>query len=326
MLKLYCALLPIFLVSSALAAPKEKDDFDAKVKKSTETAIASLKKLQQEDGGWEGDPAFVAFRGGVTALAILALLENSVAVEDIAVVKGLKVIRELDTKQTYVISLQTMVLCKANQKRDREQIQKNVDWLMSARVLKSEALTGWTYNSGPTGRADNSCTAYAVMALRAAKQAGAKVDEKLWKDLRDLYLRTQHNDGGWGYMPENASPTTQTMTMAGMNSLLTADELLGDTTDASKKSVQQGFGRLLKDFEVMRQTFTGYNLFGIARLGKLRGGETIFAAGDKKIDWYREGVQGLLKVQRADGSFSFQGCERPPLATSFALIFFAAGK
>src|SRR5947207_3371459 len=79
-------------------------------------------------------------------------------------------------------------------KKHKEQIQKNADWLLETAIgLKGGKLEGWSYPGNQI--ADGSNTHYAVMGLHAATQAGAKVDAKLWEQIRDMYFRTQRNDG-----------------------------------------------------------------------------------------------------------------------------------
>src|SRR5438132_12374918 len=110
---IYSTLLPLAI------APPEADEFDAKVKKATETAVAALKKLQKEDGRWEKTAnAPATGNGGWTALAVLALLESGAKTDDPAVAKGLKVLRGLKPSFTYTVGLQTAALCKVNDKQD----------------------------------------------------------------------------------------------------------------------------------------------------------------------------------------------------------------
>src|SRR5207244_4103739 len=117
---------------------------------------------------------------------------------------------------TYVVGLQTMVYAQAAQPQDRERIQKNVDWLLSARTTQ-----GWTYvklGGNQAGVADNSNTQYALLGLHEALLAGAVVDAKALKEIRDFYVNTQIT-GGWGYRA-NDPRTSMTMTTAGVCGLL----------------------------------------------------------------------------------------------------------
>ena len=81
-------------------------------------------------------------------------------------------------------------------KKYKEQIQTNVDWLLEQAIKTGGKLEGWSYPVNIF--ADGSNTHFAVTGLHAAAQAGAKVDEKVGKQIEDLYIRDQ-NENGWPY-------------------------------------------------------------------------------------------------------------------------------
>src|SRR5207248_2031370 len=90
-------------------------------------------KSQQRDGSWDHRfPGLLAQPGGVSALALLALLEAGVDPNDDAVRQGLAYLRgpDLQPKSTYTVALQTMVFCRAFPKDDQLLIKRNVDWLL----------------------------------------------------------------------------------------------------------------------------------------------------------------------------------------------------
>ena len=117
--------------------------------------------------------------GGCSQLATLALLEAGVPAKDPAVAKAVEYLVKLEPKKTYVVSLQTQVLARADPKKHAKQIQKNADWLIEKAVRKDGKLEGWSYPGHDL--TDNSNTHFAVVALHAAAQAGAKVDAKIWE-------------------------------------------------------------------------------------------------------------------------------------------------
>src|SRR5262249_45093884 len=138
------------------------------------------------------------FPGGETALAMLALLNSGVPPSDPIIKRGLAYLRNLKPQHTYVVGIQTMVLAAARSPGDREQIQKNVEWLWTNRVKGgNDDLLGWDYRAGGNSP-DNSITQYALLGLHDAHQfGGAKIEREKWVKIRDLYLRTQNPDGGW---------------------------------------------------------------------------------------------------------------------------------
>src|SRR5262249_47817527 len=165
-------------------------------------AIAWIVRQQEQNGSWSKDEPANNLQGGRTALAVLALLENGLTGKDATVKKGLESLRRIRPQGNYVVSLQTQVLCRANQKKDENIIKTNVKWLASTVLRDGQGkLTGWSYGFGQRGaEGDNSNTRYAVSGLYAAHKAAFKVERmELWEDVREYFLRTQLVNGGWGY-------------------------------------------------------------------------------------------------------------------------------
>lgn len=324
------SLLALLVTSPALAAPapEEADELAPKIRKSTESAVAALKKLQKEDGSWERYQSDRQGKGGASALAVLALLEIGVKADDETLAKGLKYLRTLKADGTYVVGLQTAGLCRANDKKDKELIEKNVERLAKGVSRRGERIIGWRYTlrTFGLGDSDNSCTQYALIGLHAASKAGVKADEKLWKGLREYYLWGQDKKGGWGY--QVGGPVTPSMALAGLYGLMVCDEELGGPTDETTKARQRACARAFEDFRFNAPLHQGYIIYTLARVGRLHGEKTIPFGDKKQFEWYREGVTFLLKQQKDDGTFTFRGTYEndPALATSFALLFLAAGK
>jgi len=127
-------------------AQGKKEPLVGRVKNSIDLGIRFLRSKQLANGSWEVNLATPGIQGGWSSLALLALLNSGVPVNDPAVKRGLDYLRSLEPSMTYVRALQTMVLVEAGQEEDRERIVKNVDWLIKARVIRGGSLLGWTYN------------------------------------------------------------------------------------------------------------------------------------------------------------------------------------
>jgi hypothetical protein len=244
------------------------------------------------------------------------------------VAKGLDYLREIELTQTYVVSLQTAVFCRSKRMKDRELIQRNVDWLLAARCRVSGGpLLGWTYTRSNSRTADNSNTQFAVLALDAGQDAGAKVHKKDWQEIRDYYLRTQQADGGWAYNPSVRSGSTFTMTSAGVCGLLIARKQLKQADENLDKAMARGLEFLGEHFTVEPQRSQYYHLYGLARAGRLAEKKNVLnLAAEKSYDWYRLGAQWLLDKQAEDGSWKIEADFNPEIATSFALLFLAKDK
>ena len=337
----------------AKAANPEGELVD-QVKKSIEKGVKYLKDTAVKKGGnWEDGIILPAagLEGGPTALAVLALLNSGEKVDSPAVKGGLDYLRKLNPVKTYVVALQTMAMSEAllasRDKKDLPRIAKNVEWLEKNAIRRNGKLDGWSYPGNDV--ADNSNTQYALLGLYAAKVAGVKIDDQLWKEVQDYYTRTQKLDpanakaGFWMY--DNRSfplAPSFTMSVGGACGLLIAnmgldksEQGLNDATGvAAKCGVYSDNTELAKamyyigahfNFEQGKSYF--YNYYGIERLGRLSGQRFI-----GKMDWYREGCVKLAKLQQPNGSFEYLAGGAsfdkgyPVVTTSFALLYLTKGR
>lgn len=311
------------VLAACAPAPKEADEaFQKEVAAARDKAVKYLVKQQNPQGNWEGVVlTFLAdMDGGATALCVLAMLEAGVPANDPALKKALEYLEKLPPKRTYVVSLQTQVLAKADPVKYATQIQANAGWLAGT-VIRDPGgqLAGWSYPGNTVG--DNSNTHFAVFALHAAANAGAKIDPKLWADVRDYYLRTRRA-GGWTYHNSNFGDTvaSRSMTSAALVGLAVADKH-DKPTDAGKDAFEKGMAAFLA-FPDVNPKSTGYQWLVNAELGRSLGSST-FKAGEKEVAWYREGAGKLVKEQQPDGSWSFgKGIDGATvLTTAFGLYF-----
>jgi hypothetical protein len=302
----------------------------APVRKAVQAGINYLRTLQRADGSWEVDEFAKTRPGGWTCLTMLALLEARVPPNDPAIQKGLAYVRQLDPDFVYVRALQTMVFAKAG--GNKNLIQRNVDWLIKARVTDNTGLLGWTYKAQPQVP-DNSNTSFAVAGLHAGRGAGAKIPTSIWKEIRSFYQRTQQKDGGWVYATHHNHFTYLTMDLAGLTGLLTAGMALGKGPEIPQKNgkailaqvrseaVERGLRQVRWEFTIELKNRIYYNIYGISHLGRLSGLRFL-----GMHDWYRKGCDFLLKEQANDGSWpgkGFQFDKWPLINTSFAVIFLA---
>lgn len=324
--------------SGALAADPAKDTLVSQIRDSIDKGIQYLRSKEAAAGGWEIDPACTGYSGGWTALAMLALLNAGVKPDDPIIDRGLEILRAKDPQKTYVVGLQTMVFATAGRKEDAQRIQRNVDWLIDARVMEGNELRGWTYTNRLAGNnSDNSNTQYALLGLHEGRRAGAKIDRQIWQSIRDYYIRTQEKDGGWHYGSHYHRSSNLTMTTAGLSGLLIASLELNDTrekplADGSWDSCgeYQDDAAILRAIEWIKSGFRTdpreavyYNLYGLERAGRLTG-RRFFG----EHDWYREGCEYLLKKQKDEGYWkeNKNHDDWPVISTSFALLFLSKGR
>lgn len=315
------------------AGPKEA--LAAEIRASQEKGVKFLKDRQRDQGSgtwsWEDTALNLLQPGGTSALAVLALLESGVKPDDETVSRGLAYLRTVKPQHTYVVSVQTQVLCLANQKEDAERIRRNVQWIEDAAVGNGKKFEGWSYTATKDTRADHSITQFAVAALYAANRAGFKAKrEDLWTDIRDLFVRSQKADGGWGYAPElaktsDAPYSTHSMTVAGLTCLALANSVLGKESKAGEAARRNGEAWVASHFQLESKPSTLYNLDAIAALGRASGAKTL-GSKDKKHEWYKQGAEWLLKNQKPGGEWQIRTTidDFPIISTSFALRFLAS--
>jgi hypothetical protein len=307
------------------ARADDGDELDARriyqIRRAIGRGVNYLKQQQNPDGSWSDIPGFP---GGISALCTLALLKSGAALEDESVQKALDRLRSVDKRsKTYSTALATLVFCAAQPQRDRESIERNVRWLEKEQKRDGRFAGAWAY---PESDGDNSNSGYAVLALYEAQRVGVNADQETWRRTLDYWVRSQNQDGSWGYKP--GLPGTGSMTSSGIASVAAASEVLNenDLEGAAQRALARGLAWLGENFSVHNNRGTQgahgwpfYYLNGIERVGRLT---------DKRLigehDWYREGAALLVSTQdKLSGFWTGTGVveEQPQVGTGFALLF-----
>jgi hypothetical protein len=323
----------------------------AQVNAAIATGVAYLEKQQQLDGHWTeypGEP------GGLTALCTLALLNCGRTPADSSVKRALDYLeRNADPDRTYSASLMIMVFAQADPKKYALKINALAKWLEARQIRDNDTKGGWTYK-GPSGRADNSNTQFAMLALHEAERAGVKVSDQTWQRALNYWTspEMQHADGSFGY--EAGHPSSGSMTSAAIASLI----IVRDRLHVGDASVIDGrlqcCGQQVEDdplnramvwmgrhFSVERNPGTPgwvlYYLYALERVGRMSGQRFFMTprriAGGGEVfephDWYREGCEYLLTHQdKLTHSWHGVGLseDNPLIGTSFALLFLSKGR
>lgn len=198
-----------FAVPAAAATPWDREIGAARV------GLTALKKLQKEDGSW-GDHHPVAVTA-ICGMAILAVREDPL--RDDALWRGWKWLEahqkrgvwECESRQwVHTQSFAVMFLAELVRQsgapgstlglqpiEDLEALlQKGVDALQRSQGREG----GWTYESNFTkGTLDASNSSCAVVALAAARGAGAEVARVAMERAAQFLRRLQHPDGSFSY-------------------------------------------------------------------------------------------------------------------------------
>jgi hypothetical protein len=341
---LTAALAMAVLIGPAVAVARAEISAEM-VRKAITNGVNYLKQQQHHDGSWSD---YLGQPGGVTALCTLALLNAGVPLDDPVVQLALENLRRRRPQHTYVVSLQTMVLCRAEPKKDEMLIARNVEWLEANQISEGAHRGAWSY---PVGGGDGSNAQFALLALNEAQRAAdaglikVRVKPQTWLRAKEYWEGAQNaEDGSFGYYVP--LPGTGSMTCAGITSLIITNDMVsqsdarahGDRIDCC------GQGDLDNDRIERALAWLGranvfslgsnpgqhgdiwllYYLYGIERVGRLTARR--FIGGH---DWYREGADLLVRQQdQLSGYWKGRGhAEDDPLvATPLALLFLSKGR
>lgn len=326
--------------------PRPKEELVDQVKKAIADGITYLRQIEDGKGNWEHTTSIARGQpGGVTALAVVALLNCGVSKDDPLIQRALNYLRTIRPQHSYCVGLQTMAFCLAGEQQDRPRILTNLKWIKDNESSGGRGNeVGWDYTG--RGTPDHSINQYILLGINEARVAGHPVDEPLLKLLRDYY-NTSHTDGTWGY--RSMKRASLTMTTAGLcNLLITGLDLPSNksvlkedgssencgvypeeaTVRKSLKWIGAHFGAQANDgFRVFPSPF--YTLYGIERAGRLTGHRFL---GNQ--DWYRVGCEYLVRTQKNGrwevsewATGNIPNLDRwPPVATSLALLFLSKGR
>ena len=316
-------------VTPATFADWHRSSYRAQVDRQADAALRrgadALRKMCEKDALWKTLPGGIV---GLNAFAAYALLKCDVPSRDPVVARCLDALLERDPDSIYSTSLAAMALATAAEKgvARRERIGRRVQriadilvasqlksggWSYVARVYNDQSVGGWSY--------DLSNTQFAILGLRAAANAGAKIPRATWERAQALLEKTQLADGGWSYSGTESSSYNR-MTAAGAGSWmlcrLSLDDTVAPSEAADSPRVRDAVRWLERstDPALMVGPPDYYLLYSVERLCMI---SRIEKLGPR--DWYAEGAAILLRAQGADGSWT--GVHSAVVDSCMALLF-----
>lgn len=338
------SLLSICLVYALTAAQEPAATASPeKIREAIDRGIKYLHKQKGQERNWELNAPFQLgdYKGGITTLVCLALLEAGVKPNDVLLKDSLGFVRRVKLVKTYTLGLRMTVLAHIlrnypNQSDGQDKIllsQDRQQLMQDAEREKNGRLNGWSYPITGMGRPDFSNTHFAVLGLQAAHEAGIETSKEDWQAVRDLFVRTQNDTGGWGYTADNSSDRL-TMTLAGIAGLSASCKELKEAPP--EKSINLAFklvSKRLRPQELFEQptsiTFPYYTLFALSRASSLTQLKELKTKTGKDYNIYDELAALLLKSQSANGSWGTEKGmidQHSVMATSFTLIYLARGQ
>ncbi|MDB5391100.1 MAG: Prenyltransferase/squalene oxidase, partial [Planctomycetaceae bacterium] len=327
-LTLLLAAFCCFTASTPVHAQQGKDLTEKMVKESIENGKRFLLQQQGDNGAWND----LTYTVGKSSLSIMTLINCGMTLEDEPIQRGVKYLRTVrEPMGTYEVALHIMALAAVKDgTRDAGKILSLSQRLAKTQVKGGENIGGWSYSMSDDrggNASDRSNAQFAVLGLREAQYAGIPVNRNIWELVRDHWTNQQSADGGWSYSGVGGG-STGSMTVAGVTTQVIVETMLRDDKDENadgtpnccgdptrNESLERGVKWLERNFAVGHNPSNGngiggtlYYLYGLERAGRLSG-RRFFGA----HDWYREGADFLIRMQRTDGSWNGQGHGEEPI-------------
>ena len=274
-------------------------------------------------------------RGGGTALALLALMEVGESHQQKNMIKSLDALAGLKTTNTYVVATRTMVFSRVIGKGSKNELYKTC-LANDLKFLTNQAgrWGAWDYDSADRD-GDNSVSQFALLALWEATRGKQRIPEVILRSVERTWLKRQRRDGGWTYaaLPETSTPSTMTMTSAGIASLyICQDMLIRDCRPYyNQKHADRAWdllaGQLKADLakhdarkRIYPEYWTrGYLFFCVQRIGMTTGRKFI---GD--MDWFAIAAEKLCEPNPRGRSY--YGKWGTVVRASFELLFLSRGR
>jgi len=272
---------------------------------------------------------------GPTALIAYALLEADVSPQEPKMERTLAWLAGQKSDKIYTLGLRCNVWLAANAKT-RGKYYKNLEEDTRA-LTKADKSGAYGYYTDPSkGEMDNSNSQYGLLGAWAGSRGGVEVPREYWETVLKHWIRCQNTDGGWGYRAQgDDSGTTGTMVGAGVASLYVCydyvytDKFVSCGLNTEFAPIKKGLDWFDRHFVQSLGSQTGgmmghgdiyYHLYGVERVG-LASGYKYFG----QADWYKLGVQTLLKEQEDNGAFT-GGNRTDEISTAYALLFLVRGR
>jgi len=285
-----------------------KDEINADLQEHVNKGLKWLAQNQGEDGNF-GD-------GGITGLAGLAFLASGSTPGEGPY--GKNAARALDyvlkncqesgmaSQEMYGHGFATLFLAEAYGMAPRDDVKERLQKAVRLIEHAQNPQGGWRYQPVPID-ADTSVTIAQVMALRAARNAGIKVQKLVIDKAIDYVKKAQEPDGGFRYTLDSAGSAFP-RSAGGVAVLYYSGIYQGNEINAGIKYLQQhlpGKGENIA---------TGHFFYG-----NYYGTQANFMAGGAAWKlWWPAVREALIKRQGTDGSWNGEASAQ--YATSMALI------
>jgi squalene cyclase len=287
---------------------------------AVERGLNWLASRQQADGSFGGENGKHA---GITALAGLAFMqagnlpgrgkygENVQRAVDFVLASSQEsglIASDHSHGPMYGHGFATLFLAEVygmtHDERVKEKLQKAIRLIQKTQ----NAEGGWRYQPVPYD-ADISVTICQVMALRAARDAGVKVEKQVIDKSIEYVLNCQNSDGGFSYMAHQGGGSGFARSAAGVASLYYAGVFDGDNLKRGLVYLMQFLPRKGSGMEIEGHYFYG-NYYAVQAM--------FLAGGDYWTQWYPAVRDQLVAAQSKTGNWTDNSGQ--DYATAMALI------
>lgn len=320
----------------------------AEVDASLERAKAFLYS-RQKNGNWEkaqtrakatdGQDVTGSQFGGLTALAVLALLSAGENPQDDRLGPAVEFLMKADMVGTYALGVRCQVTLMLPQTAETKALMgRDLRRLLLLMKQKGKAQGFYDYDAeGGATTYSLSRSQYAVLGVWAAAQSGQEVPRAYWSTVEKAWVAHQDKSGGWNYQRDGRReyPLTPGMTGVGVATLFITQDQLHATQGVDCKggagragAIERGIAWMAENFdqvaseEKYERDFPYPTLYAVERIG-VAGGLKYFG----EVDWYQKGADFLIKEQKKDGSwYGGSGFIGTLPDTCFGVIFLARGR
>ncbi len=318
---------------------------DQLIEDAIERGVAWLWSQQGKGGNWptlsNGKHHYPA---GATSIAVYALLESGVSVDEPRMVKALAWLKKAKSHKIYTLGLRCYAwLAAEHQRRGMYKQYLRAD---AAALLRSVNVKtgGWHYDTTDRKAYHNSTSQYGVLGVWCLAQGGGEVPRQFWDLTARYWISGQMPDGGWGYQYKRGG-STGSMSTAGVASLFVSfDNLFASSfircgrstvNPAFQNALAKGLAWFDRNFyntligkapaDIWNGGLMPYYLYGVERVG--------LAAGYKYFgthDWYKLGARCLLARQDKNGRWAMARGKGPAdwsvAGTAYSILFLVRGR
>ena len=323
---------PLAVLSHAEDAPKEKDGIAANPnqvrgdeindaqKAAVDRGLQWLAKAQNPDGSYSKN----ASSAGITGLAGLAFMSagnlpgRGKYGENVSkcvqfVLNSTQESGLISADQThgpmYGHGFATLFLGEVYGMTGDDKVKEKLQ--MAVRLIErtQNSQGGWRYQPTPYD-ADISVTICEIMALRAARDSGLKVEKDVIDKAIDYVKKCQNTDGGFSYIANQGSGSGFARSAAGVASLYYAGVFEGDALKNGLKYLLQYTPGKGGGAEMEGHYFYG-NYYAVQAM--------FLAGGENWATWY-PAIRDQLVKRQATPAGNWSGDVSDDYATSLALI------